>query len=143
MGICCCADSKLPPEPVEKEKQGREKKVIANIVKEPDNSDSEPEEKVYALASAVTKPAAPIEYVGEEVELNQESPPLVLGSWKIRGQTQSIRYLLAYLEVEYEEVSYVEREQWTEVKDSLGIDFPNLPYLVRGSLNLTEPIAIM
>ena len=64
MGICCCADSKLPPEPVEKEKQGREKKVIANIVKEPDNSEaSEPEEKVYALASAVAKPTAPIEYV--------------------------------------------------------------------------------
>ena len=37
----------------------------------------------------------------------------------------------------------MEREQWTDVKDNLGIDFPNLPYLIHEGLNLTEPIAIM
>ena len=35
------------------------------------------------------------------------------------------------------------REEWMSVKNSLGLDFPNLPYLTDGELKLTETAAIM
>ena len=32
--------------------------------------------------------------------------------------------------------------QWTDAKHNLGLDFPNLPYLVDGDLRMTESVAI-
>jgi len=36
-----------------------------------------------------------------------------------------------------------DRSSWTNVKDTLGLDFPNLPYLIDGNCKLTETKAIM
>ena len=72
-----------------------------------------------------------------------------LGYWKIRGLGSQIKYQLAYLGVEYQMVEYEQgdapkysRDQWLQEKYNLGLDFPNLPYLIDGDVALTETIAI-
>jgi len=51
--------------------------------------------------------------------------------------------LLAYSGVEFEDVRYTEREKWVnEDKVNLGLDFPNVPYLIDGIYSITESTAI-
>ena len=73
-----------------------------------------------------------------------------LGYWHIRGLAAQIRYMLHYAKVDFEDVTYDvsaapewSRASWTDVKFTLGLDFPNLPYFFDGELNLTETAAIM
>ena len=79
-----------------------------------------------------------------------DRPKIILGYWKIRGLAQQIRYLLEYIEHPYEEVLFEQGdapsfsiESWTSVKDTLGLDFPNVPYLIDGDVKLTDPLSIM
>ena len=72
-----------------------------------------------------------------------------LGYWKIRGLAQTIRYLLEYLKVDFEDVQYecgeapeFDRTCWTDVKPTLGLDFPNLPYYIDDEVKITETGAI-
>ena len=74
----------------------------------------------------------------------------VLGYWKIRGLAQSIRYLLVYLEVDYENKFYetgdapdYNTDSWFGIKYDLGFDFPNLPYFIDGDFKLSESDALM
>ena len=63
--------------------------------------------------------------------------------WPVRGLAQVIRLLLHRFKVEYEDYKYVEYEKWfKEDKVKMGLDFPNLPYLLDGEYNLTESTAI-
>ena len=78
-----------------------------------------------------------------------ESKP-TLGYWKIRGLASQIRYELVYLGVEYDEAQYeqgdapdFDRSSWLNVKQTLGLEFPNLPYFIDGDLKMTETNAIM
>jgi len=73
-----------------------------------------------------------------------------LGYWDIRGLGQPIRYLLAYKEVDYEDKRYscgpppeFDGSQWLDEKFTLGLDFPNLPYLFDGDVKLTQNLAII
>lgn len=73
-----------------------------------------------------------------------------LGYWDIRGLAQPIRYLLAYKEVDFEDKLYscgpppdFERAAWLDEKQTLGLDFPNLPYLIDGDVKLTQSTAII
>lgn len=73
-----------------------------------------------------------------------------LGYWDIRGLGAPIRYMLAYKEVEYEDKLYscgpppdCDRSAWLNEKFNLGLDFPNLPYLIDGDVKLTQSLAIM
>ena len=75
--------------------------------------------------------------------------PITLGYWKIRGLAANIRYQLAYSGIDYENVEYEQgdapdfsRAPWLDHKFTLGLDFPNLPYLVDGDLKITETFAI-
>ena len=77
---------------------------------------------------------------------------LVLGYWKMRGLAHPIRYLLEYTEHPYENVMYEQGdppnfsvESWTSVKNTLGLDFPSIPYLIDPNTDakLTDPYAIM
>ena len=43
----------------------------------------------------------------------------------------------AYLMKEYDT-----QESWIRVKDRLGLDFPNLPYLIDGDIKITQCAAI-
>ena len=54
-----------------------------------------------------------------------------LGYWPIRGRGQVPRYLFEYLNVDYNDKKYTDREEWFKKdKGGLGLDFPNLPYLI-------------
>jgi glutathione S-transferase len=54
------------------------------------------------------------------------------------------------LQVDFEDKQYAvgpgpefDRSQWTDVKPTLGLDYPNLPYLIDEEFKLTESMAIM
>ena len=79
-----------------------------------------------------------------------KNPPIQIGYWKIRGQAQPIRYLLEYCEHPYEETMYEQGdapnfsvECWTSVRNTLGLDFPTIPYIIDGENRLTDLHAIM
>ncbi|XP_039697060.1 glutathione S-transferase Mu 1 isoform X3 [Pteropus medius] len=62
----------------------------------------------------------------------------------------AIRLLLEYTASNYEEKKYTmgdapdyDRSQWLSEKFQLGLDFPNLPYLIDGSHRLTQSNAIL
>lgn len=69
---------------------------------------------------------------------------IVLGYWAIRGRGQVLRHLLAYSGLEWEDNVYTGPEKWfgNGDKAKLGLDFPNLPYLICGDFKLTESVAI-
>ncbi|XP_007427588.1 glutathione S-transferase Mu 1-like [Python bivittatus] len=89
-----------------------------------------------------------------------------LGYWDIRGLAHAIRLLLEYTRTPYEEKRYVvgkevpsgstspplgvlgivpnfDASEWTSVKEKLGLDFPNLPYLIDGERKITQSNAIL
>lgn len=81
-----------------------------------------------------------------------QTPQVTLGYWSIRGLAQSIRYVLAYTGVPFADVRFQQggapefsRTAWTDLKDSLGIDFPNLPFYMegQGQLQLTQSTTIL
>ena len=74
---------------------------------------------------------------------------LKFGYWKIRGLSSNIRYQLAYSGVDYEMIEYEQGDApdfnsscWFDVKPTLGLAFPNLPYLIDGDHSMTETMAI-
>uniref|UniRef100_A0A2I3MUI6 Glutathione S-transferase n=1 Tax=Papio anubis TaxID=9555 RepID=A0A2I3MUI6_PAPAN len=76
--------------------------------------------------------------------------PMTLGYWNIRGLAHSIRLLLEYTGSSYEEKKYTmgdapdyDRSQWLNEKFKLGLDFPNLPYLIDGTHKITQSNAIL
>lgn len=78
-----------------------------------------------------------------------EQKPL-LGYWDLRGLAEPIRLMLEHAGVEYDQKLYVcgdapeyKRNMWTDIKESMGMDFPNLPYYEDGDLKLCESWAIM
>lgn len=72
--------------------------------------------------------------------LNLNSKP-TLGYWNIRGNGAQCRYLLHYCGVEFVDTKY-NGQDWFDVKFSLGLAHPNLPYLIDEDHNLTETAAI-
>jgi len=57
---------------------------------------------------------------------------------------QPIKYLLEYCEFPYEDVQYDGLDdKWNQEKEKLGLDFPNLPYLIDGETKLTQSNAIL
>ena len=73
-----------------------------------------------------------------------------LGYWKIRGLAQPIRLLFKYTNTPFEDVLYVQgdgpefsRQSWLDVKFTLGLDFPDLPYYIDGDFKITESSAII
>jgi len=73
-----------------------------------------------------------------------------LGYWKIRGLAQAMRLAMVYAGEEFEEDVYEQgegpefsKECWFKVKYSLGLDFPNLPYLFDGEIKITQSNAIL
>ena len=79
-----------------------------------------------------------------------EGTKLTIGYWKIRGLISPVKYILEYLGKEYNAVDYEQgdgpefsRESWLQVKPNLGLDFPNLPYLLDGDVKITESGAML
>ncbi|XP_076022604.1 glutathione S-transferase Mu 3-like [Genypterus blacodes] len=73
-----------------------------------------------------------------------------LAYWDIRGLAQPARLLLEYTGTQYEDKFYVcgeapnyDKSCWFDEKKKLGMDFPNLPYLVDGDKKIVQSNAIM
>ncbi|CAG9317720.1 unnamed protein product [Blepharisma stoltei] len=74
----------------------------------------------------------------------------VLGYWAFRGYAEPIRMLLRHLEVDFEDMMYqqgdapdYDRSEWLNVKETLGMEFPNLPYWIDEDIKLSETFAIL
>jgi glutathione S-transferase len=70
---------------------------------------------------------------------------VTLGYWKLRGLGQTARLLLSYTNTPFTEVQYefANKDQWFEDdKKNLGLEFPNLPYLIDGDFKLTESASV-
>ncbi|XP_069094449.1 glutathione S-transferase Mu 1-like [Pleurodeles waltl] len=75
---------------------------------------------------------------------------MIFGYWDIRGLAHPIRLLLEYTGTSYEDKQYVcgpgpdyDRSHWLKEKETLGLAFPNLPYLIDGDVKLTQSNAIL
>ena len=67
-----------------------------------------------------------------------------LGYWGIRGRGQTPRLLLSYVGADWTDKIYKDAGEWFGgAKHSLGLDFPNLPYLIKGDIKITESSAII
>ncbi|KAK6470434.1 glutathione S-transferase Mu 3-like [Huso huso] len=73
-----------------------------------------------------------------------------LGYWDIRGLAQPIRLLLEYTGTQYEEKLYscgeapdYDKSCWFDEKPKIGMDFPNLPYLMDGDHKISQSNAIL
>jgi len=81
----------------------------------------------------------------EKTDASSSKPRFTLGYWKIRGLAQPARLILAYGgQSNFEDVTYELGPQWFDVKFKMGLDFPNLPYLIdhTNKVRLTESHAI-
>eukprot|EP00164_Ancoracysta_twista_P008087 GFYU01011603.1.p2 GENE.GFYU01011603.1~~GFYU01011603.1.p2 ORF type:complete len:222 (-),score=52.99 GFYU01011603.1:224-889(-) len=74
---------------------------------------------------------------------------ITLAYWKIRGLGQPCRYLLEYTGLPWE-CKYYEcnppdfcKDHWFEEKKTLTMDFPNLPYLIDGDVQMTQTNAVL
>lgn len=75
--------------------------------------------------------------------MQKQIHPIKLGYWAIRGRAQISRLLLTYTDAIWQDVKYTDASQWFHGdKKHLGLDFPNLPYLIDGDFKLTESSAI-
>jgi glutathione S-transferase len=65
-----------------------------------------------------------------------------LGYWNIKGRAELLRILLAYFGFSYKEVNPSSREEAQAIFAKYHFNFPNLPYLVDGEVQITESSAI-
>ncbi|KAM7312098.1 glutathione S-transferase [Ixodes scapularis] len=73
-----------------------------------------------------------------------------MGYTHARGLAQYIRNLLVYKGIPFEDKQYktgpapdFDRSDWTNVKFTLGLKFPNLPYFIDGDVKMTQSVAII
>ena len=78
-------------------------------------------------------------------KLMAEKP--VIGYWGIQGRAAGARVLLRHLGVDFENKCYEMGAEgpgsWKEDKESLGINFPNIPYYKDGDVFHSETVSIL
>lgn len=79
-----------------------------------------------------------------------DNKKIILGYWDIRGLATYIRLLLEHAGADWEDKLYTcgpppefNRENWLNEKFNLGLDFPNLPYIIDGDIKLTQSGVIL
>jgi len=75
---------------------------------------------------------------------------ITIGYWDIRGLCQPIRMVLEYAGADWKEVQEscegppnYSKAEWLAKKFTLGLDFPNLPYMIDGDIKITQTNAIL
>ena len=75
---------------------------------------------------------------------------ILIAYWKIRGLIMHVQYVAEYCKAPYETKYYQQGEAptfdsscWFDEKHSLGLDFPNLPYLFDGDFKMSETVPMM
>ena len=71
--------------------------------------------------------------------------------WDLRGRGEPSRLLLRYAGANWEDKRRVFNKKdfmqavgdWKAEKFNLGLDFPNLPYLIDGDVKITQSIAVI
>lgn len=109
------------------------------------------EAEIAQLRSQLAAAQAGSASSGKAASAEDLSTRPVLGYWKIRGLAAQIRYMFYFLNVDFEDKLYEvhgetpdwDRSEWLDEKFSLGLEFPNLPYLIDGETKITETVAIM
>lgn len=75
----------------------------------------------------------------------KDKPLLVY--FDVRGLCEPIRYTLRYLQKDFEDrrlpLDANGYGTWSDLKQSEGLDFPNLPYFIDGDLKLSQSLAIL
>ena len=73
----------------------------------------------------------------------------ILGYWKIRGLIELAKLIMEYGKKPYQMEYYKQgpapewsRAEWLDKKFTLGLDFPNVPYLIDGELKMCESMNI-
>ena len=93
----------------------------------------------YKRKDAVVLPFFPPNFAALQPKLHH----VKLGYWGIRGAGQIPRLLLHYSGVEFENYTYTDGDLWfKDEKHNLGLNFPNLPYLVDDDYNISEAAAV-
>jgi glutathione S-transferase len=94
----------------------------------------------YQRPDAISEPFGPSAFMVVQPKFHK----VKLGYWGIRGLAQVPRLLLSYFGVDFEDYLYTDRDVWfSEDKVNLGLNFPNLPYLIDGEYSITETAAIL
>lgn len=73
----------------------------------------------------------------------------IIGYWKIRGLVELAKLIMEYGKKPYQMEYYMQgpgpefsRAEWYDKKFTLGLDFPNLPYIMDGDLKMCESMNI-
>jgi len=72
------------------------------------------------------------------------------GYWTIRGLGAPCRMMFYYCKVNFTDKLYdcgvapdFDKTCWTDVKETMGMEYPNLPYLIDGQTKISETAAIL
>ena len=68
---------------------------------------------------------------------------MIFGYWGIKARGEASRLLMAYTKQEYKEENPESFEAWGAKKQTLDLDFPNLPYLIDGDLRISNSKVIL
>lgn len=95
------------------------------------------------------KSAQPVAAAAAEEKLDMTTK-VTLGYWDSRARAAPHRYVLHYSGVEFEDFMYgpsarakKDANAWFAEKANMGMDLPNMPYLIDGDFKLSEGDAIM
>lgn len=80
---------------------------------------------------------------------------MLVGYWDIRARVEPIHLMLEYLGIDYERKSYklpnlglsskekYKELEWFQQKWNMGMDHPNIPYIIDGEVKVSQTMAIM
>ena len=85
---------------------------------------------------------SPTPCYGLDQKGNSDTMPITIAYWNVRGKCFVPRCLLHMTGRTIDYKNYQSPEQWAADKFALGLDAPNLPYLINKDVKLTQTAAI-